>query len=600
MATIDNAIVIDDDDDHDEHYAVLSQEQQDSVQLLMEILHIMDRSYAWRQLQAAGFDLQLALSRLLYSQPSTATATATTTTTASAAVPPEEEKRDSKPIFGSPKTSISKENVDHTRTDDINNSRVGVVSDPWQGCLEDSDSPNTPFVDPDFPPTRTSLDGRREGSSTLTTPNVVLCLCKLPAAARTVQSDGPNYGRFYLGCGQKNQRRQLRRRQNKTDNSLDSCSDPPPIKPCNFFQWDKDGSKGGAGDYSAQWPQMAWHSFVGPEYVLYHKQMCPDQIRQGAVGNCWFLSALAVVAEKPYLVQKLVPHSHQTPNKNRGGYHINLCLDGKWTTVIVDSNLPVVYSQQKEKAPKKQSSSLSLAKKQEFRGGAILQGGTVVAYPAFCAIPRGQLWSALVEKAYAKAHGSYANLSGGFIAEGLADLTGAPCETIVLYSHHLRSEKQELWARMLSFSEAGFLLGVATSQGGDGLVGGHAYSILAVQEIHGSLVGAQPKVTDFFVNPKTKKQKVNKNNEPKQQQQRETIRLVRIRNPWGKKEWKGAWSVNSETWTNRLRQKLGDNAWAKDDGTFWMSFDDILDRFHHMDVCKTREVRLRISIVPPW
>lgn len=56
------------------------------------------------------------------------------------------------------------------------------------------------------------------------------------------------------------------------------------------------------------------------------------------------------------------------------------------------------------------------------------------------------------------------------------------------------------------------------------------------------------------------------------------------------KEWQGAFSTNSDTWTTRLRNELGKEAWGQNDGTFWMSYDDVLTRFHHMDVCKTREV----------
>ena len=202
-----------------------------------------------------------------------------------------------------------------------------------------------------------------------------------------------------------------------------------------------------------------------------------------------------------------------------------------------------------------------------------MNGGTVVAYPAFCAIPKGQLWPALIEKAYAKAHGSYANLSGGFIAEGLADLTGAPCETVVLDPTNGDDKKEELWVKILSACEAGYLLGVATNRGGDGLVGGHAYSILSVREIHGSMVGSQTKVTDFFTNPKkkAKREEGTKGIQELKLDNDNVIRLIQIRNPWGKFEWNGDWSDNSPLWTDELKEifkpKLDEG-----DGTFWMSF----------------------------
>jgi hypothetical protein len=55
-----------------------------------------------------------------------------------------------------------------------------------------------------------------------------------------------------------------------------------------------------------------------------------------------------------------------------------------------------------------------------------------------------------------------------------------------------------------------------------------------------------------------------------------TLRLVRIRNPWGQREWTGAFAAGSEQWTPKLRRLLGQT--DHDNGTFWMSWHDVLAR----------------------
>jgi len=403
------------------------------------------------------------------------------------------------------------------------------------------------YIDPDFPPNKSSLDGRKK--SLHSDEEITKCPCRLPTMAKTVQSDGPNYGRFYFCCGKS----QLRQKLNTEGKKANIC--------CKFFKWDDQNGSKGAG-YDTRYSKMSWEFFGDnrKHVIVRNNSFSPDAVRQGAVGNCWFLSALALVAEKEYLVRQLLPH---TELNEKGCYQVNLCLDGKWEPIIVDSHLPVVF------------------------GGRIvdpLRGGTTssqdmdtTVHPAFCAVPKGQLWPALIEKAYAKVHGSYEQLSGGFIQEGFQDMTGAPTETLVFHGKDCNSE--DLWARLLSFHEAGFLMGVATSKGGDGLVGGHAYSVLDVLELHDMLVGEQQSMKDFLQGTCARKKK----------KQKVTIRLIRIRNPWGKKEWKGRWSANSETWTRAIRKQLGSQTYNKGDGTFYMSFNDMLERFHHMDVVKCRK-----------
>lgn len=58
-----------------------------------------------------------------------------------------------------------------------------------------------------------------------------------------------------------------------------------------------------------------------------------------------------------------------------------------------------------------------------------------------------------------------------------------------------------------------------------------------------------------------------------------------IRNPWGKGEWTGDWSDNSDKWTTRMRNQVN---WfeVKDDGIFWMDLNDYVTEFDSIYICR--------------
>jgi hypothetical protein len=67
------------------------------------------------------------------------------------------------------------------------------------------------------------------------------------------------------------------------------------------------------------------------------------------------------------------------------------------------------------------------------------------------------------------------------------------------------------------------------------------------------------------------------------------LRLVKLRNPWGKKEFSGDFGVGSEVWTKKLRKLLNYDTYNDARGEFWMPFDLFVKKFSSVDVCKVHD-----------
>lgn len=68
-----------------------------------------------------------------------------------------------------------------------------------------------------------------------------------------------------------------------------------------------------------------------------------------------------------------------------------------------------------------------------------------------------------------------------------------------------------------------------------------------------------------------------------------------MRNPWGKKEWTGNWSDDSNSWTPELKKQAGfDN--SANDGIFFMEFKDFIKYFTDFQVCMYKDNYVYSSI----
>jgi hypothetical protein len=118
-----------------------------------------------------------------------------------------------------------------------------------------------------------------------------------------------------------------------------------------------------------------------------------DDVAQGSVGDCYYLAALASVADTdPYLIEQMVAPLGD------GTYAVRFYRGGCEVYLRIDADLPVSY-------------------------------GTNLAYAKFG--PDGELWVPLVEKAYAYfryGQNSYASIHGGWMGPVYREVTNASAQ----------------------------------------------------------------------------------------------------------------------------------------------------------------------------
>jgi hypothetical protein len=137
---------------------------------------------------------------------------------------------------------------------------------------------------------------------------------------------------------------------------------------------------------------------------LFEDGVSPKDICQGSLGDCWLLSAIACLAEQRGAIERCFMERSYNP---RGKYTLRL-WDGmlqKWIKIHVDDTFPCSAGEDGK--------------------------------PLFTHPNGGEIWVMLLEKAFAKMSGSYANIEGGHVLWALEAMTG---DNVLKYS--LSKEKQ--------------------------------------------------------------------------------------------------------------------------------------------------------------
>lgn len=310
-----------------------------------------------------------------------------------------------------------------------------------------------------------------------------------------------------------------------------------------------------------EWKHLS--DIVGVDPKLISGKIEAADITQGSMGNCWLLAAIASLAEYKGALQNIFVTKQFSPI---GKYTVRLynARLNRWILISVDDFVPV------------------------------LKGTNT---PAFAKPNGSEMWACILEKAFAKYCGSYAALDGGHALWALQALTG---DCVMRFSRDVKGgrwqkkrlvhaetgvdtrqvhfdaldeyrDDDEMFEIIRKFDSIKSVMCASSAPGAGNkdIVPGHAYTLVGAHRVRPSIIAKL--AAEAGLKNRT-----------------ETIRLVKLRNPWKTFEWKGDWSDSSPLWTEHPDVAKAVDYKPADDGTFWMSWHDFCERglFVNVDVCK--------------
>jgi calpain len=167
-------------------------------------------------------------------------------------------------------------------------------------------------------------------------------------------------------------------------------------------------------------------------------------VKQGALGDCWLMAAMAVLTQDMDLFHNVVCEDNGFDENYAGIFKFRFWQYGEWKTVIIDDRLPT-------------------------RNGKLLY---------MSSSDENEFWGPLLEKAYAKLNGSYESLEGGHTTEAMEDFTGGISEMFLL-----NDVPYDFYDIIKTANSHRSLIGCGINYKHEemddihGLVSGHAYSV---------------------------------------------------------------------------------------------------------------------------
>ncbi|XP_036175299.1 calpain-10 isoform X10 [Myotis myotis] len=272
-----------------------------------------------------------------------------------------------------------------------------------------------------------------------------------------------------------------------------------------------------------------------PQEICATPRLFPDnpqegQVKQGLLGDCWFLCACAALQKSRHLLDQVFLPGQPTwlDQTYRGSFTCRVWQFGRWVEVTIDDRLPCLAGRL----------CFSRCQREDV------------------------FWLPLLEKVYAKVHGSYEHLWAGQVADALVDLTGGLAERWNLKNLASSrsqqdgsggSEPKTCW-QLLSLKERCLIsCSVFNPKAGARELGEfHAFIISDLRELRG--------------------------------QAGQSILLLRIQNPWGRRCWQGPWREGGEGWTQVDPVDSAELLSQLQEGEFWVDEEEFLREFDEVTI----------------
>ena len=280
---------------------------------------------------------------------------------------------------------------------------------------------------------------------------------------------------------------------------------------------------------------LQWASFLKGARVFPPGGASSCDIKQGGLNNCWFMSVVSVLAHRhPKLIESLFIVKDVNPE---GVFAVKLWKDGVWWGTLIDAHFPAQF-------------------------GWL---GAPQFYYSSCK-DKTSLWVPLLEKAYAKLHGSYHALEAGNCEDAFYDLTGMPCTTLrTMPRDHSSGQfsqwnEEEAFVTLHSFCTANCAMGASCG----GMPEQDTYAASLRLPAHHAF-----SVLDVAVCQSSKR------------------RMILLRNPWGTSEYAGVAPPVGYT---------AQHGTPATTGVFWMNFSEFARCFSQVTVCRTRPVAFQLAV----